>query len=77
MGRRRDRLDGRLERATAVRQENSTRKACERNRRDAQMIELMKTHSFPYTPAVMSWLSVKLGKRASRITPKDISALIK
>ncbi len=77
MGQRRDRLDGRLERATAGRQENSVRKACERDRREATMLELLKKHSFPYTPAVMSWLSVKLGKKASRITAKDVAALTK
>jgi len=77
MGQRRDRLDGRLERATVTRQVNSTRKALERNRRDAQMIELMKAQPFPYTPGVMSWLSAKLGKRASRITPQDVAVLLK
>ena len=48
----------------------------ERARRDARMLEKVKGGSLPYTPFVMSWLSRKLDKRASRITPEDIRTLL-
>ena len=70
--RRRDRLD-----AAETRAVNSGRKARERARRDKRMSQALRTGSLPYSPAVMSWLSRKLDKKASRITPEDIKALQK
>jgi len=40
------------------------------------MIEKVRAGSLPYTPVVMSWLSTKCAKKASRITPDDVNALI-
>lgn len=51
-------------------------KCQERTRRDARMLEMVRHGSLPYTPVVMSWLSRKLHKRSSRITPDDIRALV-
>jgi len=76
MGQRRTRLNRRIERATATRQRNSVRKAAEATRRDNQMLDLLSQGQFPYTHGVMSWLSRRLGKKASRITPEDIKPLL-
>lgn len=76
MGQRRDRLDKRLARATITRQKNSQRKTAERNRREQDMLDLLKKGTFPYTPAVMSWLSERLDKKAGRIEPADIETLV-
>jgi len=76
MGQRRDRLDNRLAKAKATRQVNSLKKEKERNRREKQMMSILKTGQVPYTPAVMSWLSAKLDKKASNITETDISSVI-
>ncbi|RME40049.1 MAG: hypothetical protein D6788_04215 [Planctomycetota bacterium] len=64
-------------RADARRQKivNHTRKARERARRDARMLEKVRSGQPPYPPAVMSWLSRKLGKPARKITPEDVKAL--
>ena len=76
MGARRDRLDGRIAKATATRRQNSPIKTRERARREAKMLTLLKDNKPPYTPAVMSWLSRKLDKPAGKITPKEIKALL-
>lgn len=62
--------------AAATRARNKTVKDKERARRDARMLEKVKTGSPPYTSTVMSWLSRKLDKRASKVTPEDIKALL-
>ena len=77
MGQRRDRLDGRLARATIMRRKNSLRKAAERLRREKDMLELIQKGSYPYTPNVMSWVSERLDKKASQIDASEIKALIK
>ena len=76
MGARRDRLDGRTAKATKTRRQNSPLKTKERQRRETRMLGLIKGGKPPYTPAVMSWLSRKLGKPAGKITPKDVKALL-
>jgi len=76
MGVRRDRLDGRMAKATATRRQNSPIKTRERGRREANMLAILKKSKPPYTPAVMSWLSRKLDKPAGKITPKEIKALL-
>ena len=76
MGRRRDRLDGRRERATETRRENSLRKAKEGSRREKQIQEILRHGKPPYTAGVMCWISQKLGKKASKVTADDIKTLI-
>ena len=61
--------------ATALR--NRNRKDPERARRDARMVQKLRAGKLPYTPTVMSWLSAKLEKKASRITPDDVKALLR
>ncbi len=46
-------------------------------RRDARYLARVRAGSHPYTPAVMSWLSRKLEKPASRITPAEVKSLLK
>jgi len=62
--------------ALATRTENYRQKTNERARRDARMREKLKAGSLPYTPAVMSWLSQKLGQRSSRITQDQVNSLL-
>ena len=55
---------------------NQSKKSAERARRDTRMLDKLRAGGLPYTPVVMSWLSQKLEKKASRITPDDVRALI-
>lgn len=45
--------------------------------RDARMLALVKAGTFPYTPAIQSWLSVQLGDRFNRITEAQVKELVK
>lgn len=49
----------------------------ERANRDKRMAGLIKTGKFPYTPAVQSWVSGKLGKPFTRVTEDEAKALAK
>ncbi len=62
--------------AEETKAENRVVKTKERTRRNARMLEKIKTASPPYTPAVMSWLSQRLDKQASKIRPEDIKSLV-
>ena len=41
------------------------------------MLKLLASSEAPYTPAVMTWLSDRLGKKAGQIESGDIQALLK
>jgi hypothetical protein len=56
---------------------NEKRKRRERARRDAWMMARVKGGKPPFTPAVMSWLSTKLGKPSKNISAEDVAALLK
>ena len=77
MGQRRDFLDKRIANQIKTRRINSKVKDAERDRREVAMLKILKQGELPYTPGVMSWLSVKLGKKASRITQKDVATLVR
>ena len=77
MGRRRDKIDKRDTRAAATRSKNSVKKTAERMRRQKSILAIVKKGKLPYTPGVMSWLSDRLGKKASNITSADVKALLK
>ncbi len=62
--------------ADLTRARNKVVKVKERARRDARMLETIKVGQLPYTPVVMSWLSRKLEKHATRITPEDMKPLM-
>ena len=69
------RLGRRAANAKVRRRVNAIRKQRERVRRDARMMETVKSGSPPYTPDVLSWLSRKLDVPSSRITADDIAKL--
>lgn len=73
--RRKVRLNRRITDARTQQRVNAIGKHKERARRDARMMEIIKAGSLPYTPDVMSWLSRKLDKPSSRITPDDVASL--
>ena len=62
--------------AAATKIVNRKHKTKEQARRDACMMETLKTGPPPYTPDVMSWLSLQLGKKSSRITDTDVQTLL-
>lgn len=74
--RRSRRLGYRRKWAKVTKLANRRVKAKERARREARMIETIKKGSLPYTPDVMSWLSVRLGKKSAGITETDLTALV-
>ena len=56
--------------------ENGHLKRKERANRDKKMAELIQKGKFPYTPAIMSWVSVKLDKPSTQVSEVDVAALI-
>jgi hypothetical protein len=56
---------------------NGHLKRKERGNRDKRMSALIKNGKFPYTPAVQSWLSEKLGEPFARITEEQAKMLVK
>jgi hypothetical protein len=59
------------------RSRNGVRKTKERTRRDERMTAMVKAGQLPFTPPVLSWLSVKLDKPGRLITPADVEAFLK
>ena len=56
---------------------NGHLKRKERANRDERMAGLVKSGKFPFTPAIQSWVSVKLGKPFSQITEAEAKTLAK
>jgi hypothetical protein len=77
MGARRIRREQRRYDMALSRRTNSPRKVAERGRRDARMIETVKKGKLPFTPPVMSWLSVQLDKPSRLITQQEVDQLVK
>ncbi|OWK43476.1 hypothetical protein [Fimbriiglobus ruber] len=67
----RARANGRITRV-----ENGHLKRKQRANRDKRFTELVGKGQFPYTPAVQSWLSEKLGKPATQITEVEVKAFL-
>ena len=67
-----------MERQDAIetKAKNVVHKAKERGRRDERMLATIKGARLPFAPTVMSWLSRKLDKPATRITSEDVKALL-
>lgn len=55
---------------------NGHKKRKERERREKRMVELIKNNDYPYTPAIMSWISQELNKPSRRITEDDVKQLV-
>jgi hypothetical protein len=75
MGARRKRRELRQYDQKQSRLNNGFLKVKERARRDARMLAIVKSGKLPFTPPVMSWLSVKTNKPSRLITAADIAAL--
>jgi hypothetical protein len=71
------RMDRARDNAAKSRAVNGALKRKERATRDARMKKLIQTGTYPYTPAVMSWASEKLNKRAAGITADEFKQLAK
>ena len=56
---------------------NGHKKRKERANRDSRILGLIRGGTFPYTPAVQSWLSIKLDKPFARVTEAEAQALVK
>ncbi len=65
----------RMQDAAETKLRNIVVKTKERSRRDARMMETIKSGSLPYTPVVMSWISRQLDMPASKLTQDDIAKL--
>ena len=69
----------RMDRARAngkvTRVENGHLKRKARQARDKRMHELLAKGTFPYTPGIMSWVSVKLAKPTTQITADDVKSV--
>ncbi|MFO0841385.1 MAG: hypothetical protein U0797_03155 [Gemmataceae bacterium] len=76
MGARRIRRDQRQFDMALSRRVNGMRKTKERARRDVRMREIITKGEFPYTPGVMSWLSVQLDKPSTKIVEDDVKKLL-
>ncbi len=76
MGQRRDRFDARFANQKSTRRENSLKKDRAALRRADDIVKLVKEGTFPYTPAVMSWLSAEMGKKSAQLTEAEIKAFI-
>jgi hypothetical protein len=76
MGARRIRREQRQVDMAESRHRNGIKKSGERARRDKRMIEVVRKGQLPYTPPVLSWLSVKLDKPGRLITPDDVKRLL-
>lgn len=77
MGARRIRREQRQVDMAESRHRNGIRKSKERERREVRMTALIKAGTFPYTPAIMSWISAQLDKPTRQITPQDVATLVK
>lgn len=71
------RMDRARDNAAISRAVNGALKRKESANRDKRMKGLLKTGAFPYTPAVLNWVSLQLGKPASSCTADDCKSLAK
>ncbi len=69
------RMDKVRERARVSRVENGHFKRKARAARDIRMGELVSKGTYPYTPAIMSWVSEKLGKPSTQVTETEAKGL--
>ncbi len=76
MGARRIRREQRRVDMAESRHRNGIRKTKERARREERMLGLVRQGKLPYTPPVMSWLSVQLDKPSRQITQADVDKLV-
>ena len=70
------RYDRLREKQAVSRAENGERKRRERVNRDKRMKEVILKGSWPFTPSVMSWVSVQLDKPTRQITETEVWRLV-
>jgi hypothetical protein len=73
----RRRMDRIRDKGAVSRTVNGHLKKKERANRDKRMAELIKAGKFPYTPAVQSWVSTKIGKPFTQVSEEQVKALVK
>lgn len=76
MGARRIRREQRQFDMKLSRRVNGMKKMKERARRETRMREILQKGKLPYTPSVMSWLSVKLDKPSTKIVEADVQKVL-
>lgn len=76
MGARRIRREQRRVDMARSRHVNGIDKAKERERRATRMLEVIKKGNLPFTPPVMSWLSMQLDKPSRLIVKADVDRLL-
>ncbi len=77
MGARRIRREQRREDMAESRINNGMRKMYERERRKLRMVDCIKKQGqLPYTPVVMSWLSMELDKPSRLIKQEEVNSVI-
>lgn len=76
MGARRIRREQRQVDMADSRHRNGILKAKERARRDIRMKAIVKKGKLPFTPPVLSWLSLQLDKPGRLITQADVERLL-
>ena len=77
MGVRRKRKDRILAGQRTSRIENGHLKRSERGRREARLKDLVTKGQLPFTPTVLSWLSMELDKPGRLITQADVDKYLK
>jgi hypothetical protein len=73
----RRRMDRIRDKGAISRTVNGHLKKKERANRDKRMAELIRGGQFPYTPAVQSWISTKIGKPFTQVSEEQVKALVK
>lgn len=77
MGARRIRREQRAQDMKDSRHRNGILKVAERERRDLRMKSLIKKGKLPYTPSILSWISVQLNKPSRLLTQDEVDKLVK
>ena len=77
MGARRIRREQRQVDMAESRHLNGIRKTLERDRRATRMKAIIQKGKLPYTPVVMSWLSMQLDKPSRLLTQAEVDRLVK
>jgi len=70
------RMDRLRDKQAISRPRNSALKRKEHQRREIRLVQLLKAGQFPYTPAILTWLSERLGKPGAAITAEDVQAYL-
>lgn len=70
------RMDRNRANGIVVRGKKSLAKRKERANREGRMVAAIKKGPYPYTPAVQSWISVKLGKPFTQVKEADAKKLV-